>query len=121
MPIASKKKKLAAVVRNRLGEIPLPGDVRSEVVSALGLDKTAEAGSSRTDTPRPARVTAASGTAPGKHSGLIYHAGRTRKTSAERKRAVAEKLITVKRPRYVERRGVPYKRILDEKTKELGG
>ena len=113
--IAAQKQKLASIVKKRLEELPLLSDIRSDVSAALGLDKPAEEDSRRAEvnsgTPGSARGAL----------GLIYHEGRTRKTSPERKRTIAEKLVTVKRSRYVDRKGVPYKRVLDEKTRELRG
>lgn len=113
--IAARKQKLASIVRRRLDELPLPSDIRSDVSAALGLDNPADENFRRAETDNGAPVSARG--APG----LIYHEGRTRKTSAERKRTIAEKLVTVKRSRYVDRKGVPYKRVLDEKTRELRG
>ncbi|MFP4563917.1 MAG: PrsW family glutamic-type intramembrane protease [Spirochaetia bacterium] len=123
--IAARKKKLASLVRNRLDELPLPGDVRSDISAALGLDKTTEEGSrpagTANEAPGAAQGSSATSTPSGTSPGLVYREGRTRKTSAERKRVISERLVTVKRSRYVDRRGVPYRRVLDEKTRELRG
>jgi hypothetical protein len=56
--IADKKAKLAAVVRSRLDELPLPGDVRSDAEAALGLDKAAEEIFSRAGSSQAAAVAA---------------------------------------------------------------